>query len=80
MVVERFFGRLKTKFDIMKNDYRGNRDEYSKFFKLCVALTNFDIFECGIPLSQNDSYFHERGYFLQKMILMIFFHQTLTKN
>lgn len=60
VVVERFFGKLKIKFYIMKNDFRGDRDEYSNYFKLCIALTKIEIRQCGNPLSQDDSNFYER--------------------
>lgn len=60
VVVERFFGRLKNRWDIMKAEYRGNRDEYQNIFKLCVALTNFEIREFDYPLSEEDSFFYQR--------------------
>ena len=44
----------------MKNDFRGDRDEYSNYYKLCIALTKFEIRLCGNPLSQDDSNFYER--------------------
>jgi DDE superfamily endonuclease len=43
VICERFYGRLKVKFRIMSSKYRNAREDYEKIFKLCVALTNYDI-------------------------------------
>lgn len=43
VICERFYGRLKGKFRITSSKYRNSRDEYSKHFRLCVALTNYHI-------------------------------------
>lgn len=59
-VVERFFGRMKSKFSIMNQLYRGDRDDYHKYFSICAALTNFDIRQCDNPLTKDDSEFYQR--------------------
>lgn len=41
--VENYYGRMKSKFCIMSAKWRGNSGGYSVFFKLCMALTNFEI-------------------------------------
>jgi DDE superfamily endonuclease len=43
VICERFYGRLKTKFRIMSSKFRNSREEYKIIFRLCAALTNFDI-------------------------------------
>jgi len=43
VVCENYYGRLKKKFRIMVDKYRGAREEYEHVFKACAALTNFDI-------------------------------------
>lgn len=42
-VYRNFYCRLKTMFRIMVDKYRGDRSEYDRIFRLCVALTNFVI-------------------------------------
>jgi transposase len=43
VLVENYYGRLKRRYRIMTDKYRGERGAYPAYFKLCVALTNFHI-------------------------------------
>ena len=43
IVCERWYGRLKTRYRIMSGEYHNDRDDYSTYFRLCAALTNFHI-------------------------------------
>jgi hypothetical protein len=43
VLVENYYGRLKRRYRIMTDKYRGERDGYEMYFKLCVALTNFHV-------------------------------------
>lgn len=43
VICERYYGRLKTRYRIIATKYRNSRDEYSVVFKLCAALTNYNI-------------------------------------
>ena len=46
VIIENFFGRMKNRYAIIGSTYRNDRDSYSAIFRLCVALTNFDIIYC----------------------------------
>jgi hypothetical protein len=43
VLVENYYARFKRRNRIMADKYRGERDEYQLYFKLCVALTNFHV-------------------------------------
>ena len=43
IVVERFFGRLKLSWGIMRGPYRSDRSSLDSLAKICVALTNLKI-------------------------------------
>lgn len=43
VLVENYYGRMKQRHRIVADKYRGERDAYELFFKLCVALTNFHV-------------------------------------
>lgn len=60
VIVEQFFGRMKNKFCMIREEFRGNREDYYKYFIICAALTNFDIRECNNPLHEEDSLFYQR--------------------
>jgi hypothetical protein len=43
VLVENYYGRLKRRYRIMTDKYRGERGAYEMFFKICVSLTNFHV-------------------------------------
>ncbi|RHY57870.1 hypothetical protein DYB30_009510 [Aphanomyces astaci] len=43
VMVENFFGRLKTLWAVCGDIYRWNRKNYDAFFQTCVAVTNVHI-------------------------------------
>lgn len=43
VLVENYYGRLKRRYRIMTDKYRGEHSNYEMFFKLCIALTNFHV-------------------------------------
>lgn len=45
VICERWYGRLTTRCRMMASKYRNDRDEYPTLFKLCAALTNFQILQ-----------------------------------
>ena len=75
IIVENFFGRLKNKFSIMSDKYRSSRDKYETFFKICSALVNFDIMECGNLLHEDDG-----DYYIRLLTQQIFIEKKDLKN
>lgn len=43
VLVENYYGRMKRRYRIMTDKYRGERHNYELYLKLCVALTNFHV-------------------------------------
>ncbi|RQM31002.1 hypothetical protein B5M09_013492 [Aphanomyces astaci] len=43
VIVENFFGRLKTLWGLASDKYTWKKDEYNMYFQTCVALTNVHI-------------------------------------
>lgn len=43
IVPETFFGRTCGPWTIMRTNFRWNHSSYHSIFKMCVALTNFDV-------------------------------------
>ena len=43
VVIENFYGRMVKKFKIMDIKYTYDKENFNLLFKLCVALTNFEI-------------------------------------
>ncbi|KAF0708148.1 hypothetical protein AaE_013334 [Aphanomyces astaci] len=43
VIVENFFGRLKTLWGLVSDKYTWKRDEYNMYFQTCVALTNIHV-------------------------------------
>ena len=60
IIIENYFGRLKLRFQIMYEKYRGDKTEYADVFVLCCALLNFEIIHCGHALRESDKKFYER--------------------
>lgn len=60
IIVENFFGRLKSRYEIMEKRYRGSHEMYSDIFTICCALVNFEQVECNHPLREKDSRFYLR--------------------
>jgi len=63
IIIENFYGRLKQKFGIIREVYRGDHRHYDQIFKICVALTNYSL-EIS-PLRATDSKFLQSliGYY-----------------
>ncbi len=59
IIVENYFGRLKSRYQIIGEKYRGAHGRYDMIFKTCCALVNFEIIN-GSPLRSSD-----RDYFLR---------------
>ena len=69
ILIENYFGRLKSKFNIMKEKYRGSHSNYKDFFILCCALINFDILN-EHPLRQIDyDFFSRERALLRKTVI-----------
>ena len=60
IIIENYFGRLKQRFQIMYEKYRGDKKDYAEVFTLCCALLNFEIVECGHTLRDSDKRFYDR--------------------
>lgn len=60
IIVENFFGRLKSRYEIMSSIYRCSHDHYTNIFILCCALVNFEQIECDHPLRNDDMRFYQR--------------------
>ena len=60
VLVENFFGRMKNRYAIIGSLYRGDRENYENIFRLCVALTNFEIMYCKHPLRKEDGEFYAK--------------------
>ncbi|KAF0723607.1 hypothetical protein AaE_009854 [Aphanomyces astaci] len=58
VIVENFFGRLKTLWSIASDKYAWKRENYDMFFQACVALTNVHI--KFLPLREDDEHDHNR--------------------
>lgn len=59
ILVENYFGRLKSKFTITTERFRGSHSIYNDIFVTCCALANFDII-FGHPLRQEDNEFFRK--------------------
>lgn len=59
ILIENYFGRLKAKFSIMEQQYRGSHAQYKDIFTTCCALVNFDIM-FGNPLREEDYKYFSR--------------------
>ena len=60
IIVENFFGRLKSRYEIMSSKYRGCHELYSNIFILCCALVNFEQIAIDHPLRESDSRFYQK--------------------
>ena len=60
IIIENFFGRLKSKFAIIGSKFRGDHKNYENIFTLCCALVNFEIRECGHGLRKEDGDFYRK--------------------
>lgn len=58
VIVENYFGRLKSRYGITKDTYRSDYSMYPSFFLICCALINFEIVFCGHPLRNSDSVYY----------------------
>ena len=60
IIVENFFGRLKKRYQIMFDQFRGDKKDYQIVFEICCALVNFEVFECGHAFRDEDNAFYKR--------------------
>ena len=60
IIVENFFGRLKSRYEIMSNVFRGDHKTYEDYFTICCALVNFEQIVCDHPLREEDSDFYKK--------------------
>lgn len=60
IIVENFFGRLKSRYEIMSSVFRGGRETYENYFIICCALVNFEQIVCDHPLREDDSIFYKK--------------------
>ena len=58
IVCENFYGRMKTKFKIMRDRYTLSKGSYFRIVGICVALTNFHILL--YPLKEEDGEFRRK--------------------
>jgi hypothetical protein len=56
VIVERFYGRLKLKFKIMRDTYSYSKDNYSKVAGLCIALTNYHVLKYPLRIEEGEFY------------------------
>ncbi|RHY33102.1 hypothetical protein DYB32_001845, partial [Aphanomyces invadans] len=64
VIVENFFGRMKTFWSIVSETYMWKRESYDLYFQTCVALTNVHI--KFSPLRVEDG--HERNRYLNGLV------------
>ena len=57
VIVENFFGRLKMRYGIMRETYRGDHSLYPSLFVICCALVNFEIAFANHPLRDEGQYY-----------------------
>ena len=60
IIIENFFGRLKSRYEIMSNKYRGSHESYEDIFTICCALVNFEQIEIDHPLRSSDGSFYQK--------------------
>lgn len=60
IIVENFFGRVKSRYEIMSSVFRGSHDTYADIFTVCCALVNFEQIECNHGLRACDHKFYVR--------------------
>jgi len=60
IIIENFFGRLKSRYEIMSSTFRGSHETYAPIFTICCALVNFEQIECDHPLRERDMRFYVR--------------------
>ena len=59
-IVENFFGRMKTIWGAAKLTFCFHDEQYSPYFKMCVALTNYHI--RILPLCKEDGIIEHNYY------------------
>lgn len=64
IIVENFFGRLKSRYRIIGDKYRGSHGRYEMIFKTCCALVNYELMN-DHPLRLDD-----REFFLKHRALL----------
>ncbi|RHY24711.1 hypothetical protein DYB32_008724 [Aphanomyces invadans] len=74
VIVENFFGKLKTLWGIVSDKYTWKKDEYNMHFQTCVALTNVHV--CFNPLRNVDG----EGYNQYKNRLLSIGSKIKTRN
>ena len=57
VIVENFFGRLKIRYGVIRDPFRGDQSIYPMLFITCCALVNFEITVCDHPLRQEFKYY-----------------------
>lgn len=60
IIIENFFGRLKKRYQIMFDQFRGTKKDYRIVFEICCALINYEVFECGHAFREEDNAFYKR--------------------
>lgn len=58
IIIENYYGRLKTLWNITSRPYKCNHDTYDDYFDICVALTNYNII--NNPLRDNDGEIYKK--------------------
>jgi hypothetical protein len=66
VVVENYFGRLKSRHAIIGSKYRNDHEHYADYFKICCALVNYEIRQCGHGLRREDGDYYRRSLCHQK--------------
>ena len=62
ILVENFFGRLKSRYAIIGSVYRHSHDLYPKIFEICCAFVNFEIRLCGHGLRKEDGDWYSKFF------------------
>jgi hypothetical protein len=61
VIIENYFGRLKSRYSIIGSKYRGAHEHYNHIFMVCCALVNFEIRQIDHPLRCEDGDFYRRA-------------------
>ena len=60
IIIENYYGRLKSRYAIIGSKYRGGHEGYEKIFKLCVSLINFEMYYLKHYLRKQDGDWYSR--------------------
>ena len=56
VIVENYFGRLKSLWGVCSHKWEWDRQSYDIFFRACLALTNYSVRCCPLRREDGDNY------------------------